>query len=182
MLVIQRGAKASGGVRLHTLFRGQLPQRTEGLRDGMALFGRQRAELRHGTTNLGALRRVKPFDGLRTSQHLLALPGVHGVKLCQTVEHTLLRGSWQLLKAGFVLQGLLLLLRSELTVLIHPLSEVLATRASMPHLTGRTIRGRCTAFNRRRLLHPLRLCRDGQKYGRKEVHVPCPPFEGEVVG
>jgi hypothetical protein len=77
-------------------------------------------------------------------RHLtLALLGRHGVELCEMVKYAVLCVGGELPEAGLALHRLLLLLRIEIAVLIHPLSEVFAANAG---------RGHVAALNRSRLL------------------------------
>jgi len=95
---------------------------------------RQGVELAHGAGDLLALRRGQALHALDAVEDALALIGRHGVELLEAGADTGLLLWRQLIEAGLAFQGLLLLLRREILVLLHPLAEV-AGRAGIGALS-----------------------------------------------
>ena len=96
----------------------------EGSGDQTATIFRETAKLLHGSADLLALRRGEVRHGLVAVDNAAALFGRHAVELGKAIEHALLCLRRKVAKAGFALQGALLVCEWQATVTIHPLGEV----------------------------------------------------------
>lgn len=100
-------------------------QSAEGLGDGPAAVRGKVAELAGGGADLLALLRAEAFHGFRALNQALALLRVHGVELGETIAHALLLLWGKLVEAALLLEGTLLLVQREITVSLHPGTEML---------------------------------------------------------
>lgn len=114
------GVRFGGGLALIW----QIAQVAEGLGDGVLAIERQGVELAHGAGDLLALSWGEPLHTFDAVEDAGALVGRHGVELLEAGADAGLLLRRQLLEAGLALEGLLLLLRGQVLVLLHPLAEV----------------------------------------------------------
>ncbi len=106
-----------------SLVRGKIAQLPEGSRHAAPLLDRQRTKLLHGAAHLKTLVRRQVLHRLVPGEKLLPLCGRHAIQLIEPLPHAVLGGLRQIMEARLALQGMLLLWRRKLTVLIHPLRE-----------------------------------------------------------
>ena len=130
LLRIEAVGVAAGVERGGALVRRKLTQSAEAAANSGLLVRWQRGPVARGRAYLVTLLRREVLHIFVALDEPIALVGRHGVELGKAVAHALLRGLGQIVEAGFVLKRLLLLRRREIAVDVHPLGEMLATRAA----------------------------------------------------
>lgn len=78
----------------------------------------------HGGIPLLLLLRVEPLKTFDSVEHATALLGIHVVQAIELIEFALLGCRIELAKAGFTLQGAMLLSRGEIFVVFNPLGKM----------------------------------------------------------
>lgn len=115
------------------LLRRQRAELAEAAGHGTAPIVWQRTQLPHCTSDLRALLRRQALHGLTTLDNLLPLRCRHTIQSIQALHHPLLRLLRKLIKPRLFLQSPLLLLRTHVLVLLHPLVQMFTTWPLRPH-------------------------------------------------
>jgi hypothetical protein len=125
LVVSELGVEAVGVEDGLALGFRHLAKVAEGAGDEAAAIDGQRVVLLRCGLNLLTLDGGEVLDGLVAGEEAAALLVRHVVELSEAIEEALLVLLGQLFEARLVLKGVLLLLRGEGAVTVHPLGEVL---------------------------------------------------------
>lgn len=172
---------AVGSEQVLLLIGRKIAKLAEGLSDLALAIRRKIAKLLHGVADLLALLWRKLGDGLIAFQPATAAIRAHIVKLRESFAHTILRRRRKVVESGLVLERLLLLIRSEIAVTVHPLQQMLLVLSWVMN-TGkswlrRAMRRRRFAGSRSGLLGSDGRDQTGHQQGRERCRESIPDLE-----